>query len=78
MLQAGLGEQLAGERDLLGGAGVAAAELAAAFGAAGEEHAGGAQPGRLDDVQGADATQAGQLDQAHVGRDRRRGAGRSG
>ena len=64
--QAGLGQQLVGERRLRGGAGVAGAELAAALGAAGQEHAGRAQAGRLDDVQGAHPAQAGQLDQAHV------------
>ena len=42
------------------------AVLAAALGAAGEEHAGRAQAGRLHDVQRADAPQARQLDEPHV------------
>ena len=64
---AGLGEQLAGQGDLIGGADMSPrAVLAAAFDTAGQEHAGGAQPGGLDEVQRADASQAGQLDQAHV------------
>jgi hypothetical protein len=65
-VEAGFGEQLLGEPPLLGRAGVAAAVVAAAVGAPGEEDAGRAEPDGLDDVQGADAADARQLDEPHA------------